>query len=120
MIEKEVQAAVEEMLDGNIARLYIRKKTDRRTFLELMAEEAAELSQACLKCIRAEGLNNNPTPVAAWEAQRNLQEEWEDVQRVGRFLNLQPISQEDDVKVKRWLYRMIQEEVLQDELCKKV
>lgn len=40
---------------------YVLEHIDRRTLLEQLAEEAAELSQAALKLIRAEGLSNNPT-----------------------------------------------------------
>lgn len=119
MIEQEVQAAVEEMLDGNIARLYIKKRMDRRTLLELLAEEAAELSQACLKCIRAEGMNNNPTPVAEDVALDNLQDELQDVLLVACFLRLN-IELDNDAKVHRWLYRILKAEVVQDGLCEKV
>ena len=41
---------------------YVLEHTDRRTLLEQLAEEAAELSQAALRLIRAEKLSDNPTP----------------------------------------------------------
>ena len=41
---------------------YVLEHIDRRTLLEQLAEEAAELSQAALKLIRAEKLSDNPTP----------------------------------------------------------
>ncbi len=59
--------------------LYIMNKLDDRTVLEQLAEEAAELSQACLKLIRARGLSNNVTPIDQEKALRNLQEEMSDV-----------------------------------------
>ena len=59
--------------------LYIMNKLDDRTVLEQLAEEAAELSQACLKLIRARGLSNNVTPIDQEKALRNLYEEMSDV-----------------------------------------
>lgn len=60
--------------------LYIRSRLDRRTLLEALAEEAAELSaasadlsKAALKCIRAENLSNNPTPVIGAFARTSLE-----------------------------------------------
>ena len=44
-----------------------------------LAEESAELSQAALKCIRAQGFSQNPTPVSCEDAMKNLQEEINDV-----------------------------------------
>lgn len=52
---------------------------DRRTWLEALAEESAELSQAAIKLIRAEGRNSNPTSVSAAAAYQNLLEEIADV-----------------------------------------
>ena len=63
-MKKVEDMSLKEML------LYIRSRLERRTLLEALAEEAAELSvasaelsKAALKCIRAENLSNNPTPV---------------------------------------------------------
>jgi len=50
-----------------------------RDQLEQLAEEAAELSQAALKLIRARDLSTNKTPVSADEAQEALEEEVIDV-----------------------------------------
>ena len=50
------------MSDYKDDKLYVLQHLDRRTLLEQLAEEAAELSQAALKAIRAEELSNNPTP----------------------------------------------------------
>lgn len=53
------------MSDYKDDKLYVLQHLDRRTLLEQLAEEAAELSQAALKAIRAEELSNNPTPTNA-------------------------------------------------------
>ena len=58
---------------------YVLDRMSEREVLELMAEEAAELSQAALKLIRARGLSNNPTPVQDVAATFNLREEMVDV-----------------------------------------
>ena len=50
-----------------------------RDQLEQLAEEAAELSQAALKLIRARELSGNKTPVSAEDAQAALEEEVIDV-----------------------------------------
>ena len=59
----------------------VRMKMSTRTMLEQLAEEAAELSQAALKLIRAMG-DENPTPVTREEAENNLVEEATDVMLV--------------------------------------
>lgn len=41
-----------------------------------LAEEAAELSQAALKLIRAKGLSGNPTPISDEEAEAHLAEDY--------------------------------------------
>ncbi len=61
------------------AQLYVINRLDDRTKLEQLAEEAAELSQAALKLIRAKGLSNNVTPTSKKEALQNLGEEIMDV-----------------------------------------
>jgi len=58
---------------------YILKTLDRRELYELLAEESSELAKAALKCIRAEELSNNVTPVTANEAHADLFEEVGDV-----------------------------------------
>lgn len=50
-----------------------------RDLLEQLAEKAAELSQAALKCIRAYDLSHNPTPISDQEAFDALEEESADV-----------------------------------------
>ena len=58
---------------------YVLEHIDRRTLLEQLAEEAAELSQAALKLIRAEKLSDNPTPANVSIASEQLIEELADV-----------------------------------------
>ena len=58
---------------------FIKNRLDRRTLLELLGEECAELIQAANKCIRAEKLNANATPMSEQEANAQLREEVGDV-----------------------------------------
>lgn len=58
---------------------FVRENVDRRVVLEQLAEEAAELSQAALKMIRAFGMAYNPTPVTPDQAFDQLTEELGDV-----------------------------------------
>ena len=61
---------------------------DRRTNLEGLAEEAAELAQAALKLIRAERLSENVTPVSKEDAAESLMEELVDVLMVASVLGI--------------------------------
>lgn len=88
---------------------YVRKILDERTKLEQLAEEAAELSKACLKLIRAGGFSNNVTPVDREEALRNLHEELADVSMCyyllfGGYETRQSIIMRS--KWKRWAKRL--------------
>ena len=76
--EKEKKQA-EKSMTVEDARMYVMNHLDERTKLEQLAEEAAELSQAALKLIRAQGLSNNVTPITEQEALENLREEIIDV-----------------------------------------
>lgn len=58
---------------------YVRDTLPTRDKLEQVAEEAAELSQAALKLIRAYGLSENPTPIDSGEAMNNFCEEIQDL-----------------------------------------
>lgn len=58
---------------------YILRVLTERELLEQLTEEAAEMQQAAMKLIRAEGLSNNTTPVTAGQARTNLQEEFSDL-----------------------------------------
>ena len=64
---------------SNNENMAIIKQLPRRDRLEALAEEANELSQAALKLIRAEKLNQNPTPKTEYEAKTSLLEEFYDV-----------------------------------------
>lgn len=70
-IDNEYERAVE----------YVGAVLSEREKLEQIAEEAAELAQAALKCIRANPAikSNNPTPVISGEAYSKLFEEFRDV-----------------------------------------
>lgn len=81
---------------------YVLEHIDRRTLLEQLAEEAAELSQAALKLIRAEKLSDNPTPANISIASEQLNEELADVLMVA------------DQKGERVLYNDILCKVLTD------
>lgn len=82
-----------------------REHLDRRAMLEQLAEEAAELSQAALKLIRAEG-NGNPTPISRYEAQEKLIEEYADVRLCCDLLR---VEERDSIileKAQRWIRRL--------------
>lgn len=58
---------------------YIHENLSQRALLEQLAEEAAELSQAALKLIRAQEDSENPTPKSRLACLCNLDEEIMDV-----------------------------------------
>lgn len=92
---------------------YILSVLSERELLEQLAEETAELSQAALKCIRAEGLSNNTTPISAGQARTNLQEEFSDVLAVAELLEL--VDCQDAKKLQRWAERLGYKDVEDDE-----
>ena len=77
IIEQMEQEQEEQNIEN--AQMYVMNHLDARTKLEQLAEEAAELSQAALKLIRAKGLSNNVTPIDEKEALANVREEIIDV-----------------------------------------
>lgn len=83
---------------------------DERTLLEGVAEEAAEVSQAALKLIRALWLNNNMTPVSPEDAEAKLLEEFVDVMMCFRALGYDVESLAENSyynrKWKRWVNRL--------------
>lgn len=88
---------------------YVGKIIDKRTKLEQLAEEAAELSKACLKLIRASGFSNNVTPVDREEALRNLREEFADVNMCYYLLFRSYETRQSIImrpKWKRWAFRL--------------
>lgn len=58
---------------------FVREKLTDRSIMEQLAEEASELSQASLKCIRACKMSENMTPVDMQTALNNVVEEMGDV-----------------------------------------
>ena len=83
---------------------YILSVLTERELLEQLTEEAAELQQAAMKCIRAAGLSNNTTPITAGQARTNLQEEFSDVLMVAELLEL--IDCQNEKKWQCWAERL--------------
>ena len=78
-----------------------------RDLLEQLAEESAELSQAALKLIRAQGMSQNPTPISEDEALDSLKEEANDVLIVLKVLGFVDQSAVRDWhKLVRWAKRL--------------
>lgn len=72
-----------------------------------LAEECAELTQAALKCIRAQGYSKNPTPLSCEDAIKNLREEINDVLIAAYVLGLVDRScVRDWSKLVRWAERI--------------
>lgn len=91
----------------------ITQKLGARERLEVLAEEAAELSQAALKMIRAYRMGGavNPTPVTAKEALENLVEEVADVELAEEalgmyYMNRRRIEEIKQEKRSRWIERL--------------
>lgn len=85
---------------------YVLEHIDRRTLLEQLAEEAAELSQAALKLIRAEGLSNNPTNRNTLIAQEQLSDEVTDVLMMVDALRIPVLESYANDKWHRWADRI--------------
>ena len=92
---------------------YIKSRLSGRDVLEALAEEAAELSQAALKMIRACRLEgtNNVTPVTPEEATDNLLEEMADEELVMDVLSHyvccgKALNNIKDEKRERWASRL--------------
>ena len=91
----------------------IESKLGARERLEVLAEEAAELSQAALKMIRAYKMDGavNPTPITPNEALENLFEEIADVELAVEalgfyYMSRRRISEIKEEKRKRWFERL--------------
>lgn len=88
---------------------YIQENIDERVMLELIAEEAAELSQAALKHIRSK-YKGNPTPKSAFETYDALIEEVRDLNTVLMVAGLQTVNyanvKENEAKIQRWASRI--------------
>lgn len=90
-------------------KFYVLSHTDRRTLLEQLAEEAAELSQAALKLIRAEKLSDNPTPANVSIASEQLIEELADVLVAADAVGVPILESCDNSKWRRWAARIRKE-----------
>lgn len=93
---------------------YINDRLNTRDLLEALAEEAAELSQAALKQIRAYKMHGakNVTPVTPEMARVNVLEEFSDVALIAAILgiftgrNRANIEEIELVKLRRWVGRL--------------
>ena len=87
----------------------IQETLTERDLLEQLAEEAAELSQAALKLIRASGMNKNVTPVSREQAAENLLDEFRDVMIAAEALGIWAGDHRmDSHKWQRWAERVQQ------------
>ena len=89
----------------------VRSKLKSRALLEALAEEAAELSQAALKLIRAKGLSGNTTPINEEEAEAKVLEELADVQNCINVTGLLKryrgkVNMIAEQKMQRWVERL--------------
>lgn len=91
----------------------IASRLGARERLETLAEEAAELSQAALKMIRAYKMGGavNPTPITPNEALENLFEEVADVELAEEalgmyYLKRRRIEEIKEEKRSRWIERL--------------
>ena len=91
-------------------REFVQENLSMRDGLEQLAEEAAELSQAALKAIRATGLSdNNPTPVDGLDSCVNVVEEFKDVLACFSLVSNYPVGLkivDSNPKWKRWAERL--------------
>lgn len=85
---------------------HVQNKLSRRDLYEMLAEEAAELAQAALKVIRAEGMSGSVTPISAEEAYETLNEEVVDVLIVLTALKADFNAKLADAKAQRWADRL--------------
>lgn len=86
---------------------FVRETLDRRELLEQAAEEAAELSQALLKYIRAVGLSNNVTPINSYDAADDVEEEFADLCLCMQLLGVEEADKKTmSKKLERWSKRL--------------
>ncbi len=91
--------------------LKIKAKLDKTTLAIQMMEEAGEFIQAVSKYMRANGLVDNPTPVAKEKANMDIQEEFQDLLCVARLFFTDKqwsrlITTDPYPKYKRWWGRL--------------
>ena len=86
---------------------FVRETLTRRELLEQAAEEAAELSQALLKYIRAVGLSNNVTPLDSYDAADDVEEEFADLCLCMQLLGVEEADKKTmSKKLERWSKRL--------------
>lgn len=86
---------------------FVRETLTRRELLEQAAEEAAELSQALLKYIRAAGLSNNVTPTCSHDAAADVEEEFADLCLCMQLLGVEEADKKTmSKKLERWSKRL--------------
>lgn len=86
----------------------IRNFVKERDMLEQLAEEAAELSQAAIKVIRAGGMAKGlPTPVNYNDAFENLVEEASDIRLILNIMGIYTTEPVENPKARRWHDRLI-------------
>lgn len=86
---------------------FVRETLTRRELLEQAAEEAAELSQALLKYIRAVGLSNNVTPIDSYDAADDVEEEFADLCLCMQLLGVEEADKKTmSKKLERWSKRL--------------
>lgn len=83
----------------------VRAQVPREALYLSLAEECAELSQACMKMWRAE-TGKNPTPVDAKTAWKHVKEEFTDVILCSEVLGVKADSQIREQKLARWAERL--------------
>ena len=88
---------------------YVLEHIDKRTLLEQLAEEAAELSQAALKLIRAEKLSDIQQRHICIGASEQLIEELADVLVAADAVGIPILESCDNSKWRRWAARIRKE-----------
>ena len=99
---------IKEVLNRNTEKLSrIHGKIDLDELLAGLAEEAAEVAQAALKCRRAIN-GKNPTPVEVEKAFIRLHEEMADTTLYGEMVNIEWSAVADflQFKIDRWCKRL--------------
>lgn len=81
------------------------EKIGAAAMLEQFAEECLEAGHAALKLARIMR-KENPTPVTAITAWRNLIEEYTDLRLCAREINIHPDKETARYKLKRWRKRL--------------
>ena len=94
------------MVDYSKDREFVIKHLPERDRWEQLAEEAAELSHAALKMIRADGMSKNPTPIDPVNVLMNVVEELQDVLVCAEALEISIHDTRSNPKWQRWAERI--------------